>query len=339
MSGALRELDAGAQAQAGFAGVTLTASDAGDRRADVAWAGLCCLAVQAVVTGHYLQVAWSIGAPVPVAWSVVAGLAGTLGLPLVLFDLGGRAARLVTLPWLSLLRTWVVPALVAHALWLGACVVLLRRFDGELAGVPLGDGHDLLAILLNPPPESGLLYALALFPVLAKLTRAVPVFLLIGGLVAATVLMGTALLLVFLVVGLRVTGQPFTTPASRTDLIGRASVAAVGLALTGVATLPDGLAAVVAGLAVLPFGLAVLAPAARRAPASVRRAVVAGFLMLLPAVAVTNTVLLAHLSVASPPVQLVVAVAGPVAWAAGLLVAAAAVVASGRRIAAVVFGG
>jgi hypothetical protein len=48
---------------------------------------------------------------------------------------------------------------------------------------------------------------------------------------------------------------------------------------------------------------------------------------------------LARLSAASPPVQLVVAVAGPVAWAAGLLVAAAAVVASGRRIAAVVFGG
>jgi hypothetical protein len=295
--------------------------------------------VQAVVTGHYLQVAWSISAPVPVAWSVVAGLAGTLGLPLILFDAGGRAARLVALPWLTLLRTWVLPALVAHALWLGACVVLLRRFDDELAGVPVGGGHDLLAILLNPPPEAGLLYALALFPVLAKLTRAVPVFLLIGGLAAAAVLIGTALLLVFLVVGLRLAGQPFTTSASRTDLVGRASVAVVGLTLTGVATLPDGLAAAVAGLAVLPFGLAVLAPAAGRAPAPVRRAVLAGFLMLMPAVAATNTVLLARLSVAPPAVQLVVAAAGPVAWAAGLLAAAAAVVASGRRIAAVVFGG
>jgi hypothetical protein len=61
--------------------------------------------------------------------------------------------------------------------------------------------------------------------------------------------------------------------------------------------------------------------------------------MLMPAVAVTNAVLLARLSAAAPPVQLVIAVAGPVAWTAGLLVVAAVVVASGRRIAAVVLGG
>jgi hypothetical protein len=274
-----------------------------------------------------------------VAWSVVAGLAGTLGRPLILVDLGGRAARLVALPWLALLRTWVLPALVAHALWLGACVVLLRRYDDQLAGVPLGGGRDLLAILLDPPPGFALLYALALFPVLAKLTRTVPAVLLIGSLVAAATVMGTALLLVFLAVGLRLTGQPLTTSASRTDLVGRASVAVVGLAVSGVEKVPDGLAAVVAGLAVLPFGLAIVAPAAGRAPASVKRAVVAGFLMLLPAVALTNAALLARLSVASSPVQLVVAVAGPLVWAVGLLVAAAAVVASGRRIAAVVFGG
>jgi len=320
-------------------GVTVTESDAAERRGECAWVGLWCLAIQLVVTGHYLQVGWSIGTQVPQAWSVVAGLIGTLGLPLILVDIGGQAGRLVALSWPALLRTWVVPALAAHTLWLSACVMLLRRYDDGLVGVPLGGSRDLLAILLNPPPEMSLLYALALFPVLAKLTRRVPAVLLIGGLVAATVLVGTATLLAFLAVGLRLTGQPFTTSASRTNLLGRAALAVAGLAISGVQALPDGLAAVVAGLAVLPFGLAVVAPAAGRAPASVRRAVVAGFLMLVPAVAVTNKALLARLSVASTPMQLVVALAWPVVWAVGLLVAAAIVVAVGRRIAAMVFEG
>jgi hypothetical protein len=341
MSEALADLGASTQAQAETlaVGVMPTTSDVGERHGDLAWVGLCCLALQAIVTGHYQQIAWSIGVPVPIAWSVVAGLAGTLGLPLILVDLGRQTARLVTLPWLTLLRTWVVPAVLAHALWLGAYVLLLRRFDDQLAGVPLGSGHDLLAMLLNPPPGSGLLYALAVFPVLAKLTRTVPGFLLIGGLVAAVVLVSAASLLVFLAMGLRLNGRPFTTSASRTDLVGRAAVAMVGLAVTGVDALPDGLAAVVAGMAALPFVLAVVAPAAGRAPASVRRAAVVGVLMLMPAVAVTNAVLLARLSAAAPPVQLVIAVAGPVAWTAGFLVVTAVVVASGRRIAAVVLGG
>jgi len=316
-----------------------SAAHAGERFGSLATIGLGCAAVQAVVTGHYLQVAWSMNAPVPIAWWSVAVVAGLVGVPLILVHFGRQAERLVAMPWLVLLRVWVLPALAAHLLWLGACLLVLRRLDDRLAGVPLAGRRDLLAMLLNPAPGFALLLALALFPVLAKLTRALPAALPIGGLCAAAVVAGPAPLLVFLLVGLRLCGGDVTARPSRTGIAGRAAVALIGIAVIGVDSVPDRLGVLIAGLAVLPLGLALAGPARSRVPAATGPAVLVGYLILTPAVALTNKVALARLSALPSAAQLAAAVAEPLVWTAAVLVAAIALAAAGRRIAAVVFAG
>jgi hypothetical protein len=117
------------------------------------------------------------------------------------------------------------------------------------------------------------------------------------------------------------------------------AVAVIGLAMLGVQPLPDRLAMVIAGLAALPLCLAVAAPVGARLPGTFRWAVLAGYLLLVPAVAVTNKVVLARLSAMPSPAQLAVAVVEPLVWTAGIVVAATAVPAAGRRVAAVLGGG
>ena len=311
-----------------------------EARTGVAGVGLCCLAVQLLVTDHYLRIGWTIEPPVPVAWWALAVVAALFGPPLILVGLGGRARRLIALPWGRLLTSWVLPGLVAHLLYVTACFVLLHRAGGEFAGIAARDVAGLPAVLAAPPPELGLLYALALFPVLAKLSRRVPAALLVAVLCAATLWVHTASLLVFLTVGARLSGAVASAaaPTSRMGLLRRASVALAGSAVLGVDRVPDHLAAVLAGLAALPFGLAAAGYAGGHLPEPVGRAAAPGYLLLAPAVVLANAELLARLSALSPAAQLAAAVAEPLALALGLVAATPVLVEVGRRLAGVVLG-
>ncbi|MEV4637763.1 hypothetical protein AB0J80_10455 [Actinoplanes sp. NPDC049548] len=302
--------------------------------ATAAGIGLCGAIAEFVVARHYLQLEWVIGPPVPLVWWAAAGVGGVLGAPLLLVYLGRRATRLVELPWGRLVLTWVVPCLAAHLVWLAVTLVLLRRFDPGLLGVPVRDTGELLSILVLPPPLLSLLYVLALVPVLVKLAQRIPATAVVGVLAAATLLADTAVFAVFLAVGLLLTREidRVVETASRRNLVLRGAVAVVGAAVLGVDRFPAGLATVVAGLAALPFGLTLAAMARGRLLAAMGAAAVPGYLLLVPVMAPADKVLLPRLSVQGSAVQLMVAAVEPAVLTAGIVAGGVVLVAVGRRV-------
>lgn len=302
--------------------------------ATAAGIGLCGAVVEYVVVRHYLQIEWAISLPVPVAWWALGGAAGVLGAALFLVHLGRGAARLVALPWPRLVLTWVVPCLAGHLAWLGVTLVVLRRFNPGLLGVPLLDSPDLLSVVLLPPREVSLLYVLALFPVLAKLVQRVPAAAVVAVLAAATLLTETVTFAVFLAAGLRLSAETdrLVATASRRNLVLRGAVALVGAAVLGVDRFPAGLATVVAGLAALPFGLTLAALARGRLLAVMGAAAVPGYLLLVPGLALADKILLPRLSVQGSAVQLAVAVAEPAVLTAAIVFGGIALVALGRQV-------
>ncbi|MEV8504196.1 hypothetical protein AB0368_05095 [Actinoplanes sp. NPDC051475] len=302
--------------------------------ATAAGIGLCGAVVEYVVGRHYLQIEWAISLPVPLVWWAVGGAAGVLGAALFLVHLGRGTARLVALPWPRLVLTWVVPCLAAHLGWLAVTLVVLRRFNPGLPGVPLLDSRDLLSVVLLTPREFSLLYVLALFPVLAKLLERVPAAAVVAVLAAATLLTETVTFAVFLAAGLRLSGETdrLIATASRRNLVLRGAMALVGAAVLGVDRFPAGLATVVAGLAALPFGLTVAALARGRLLAAMGAAAVPGYLLLVPGLALADKILLPRLSVQGSAVQLAVAAAEPAALTAAIVLGGIVLAALGRQV-------
>ncbi|MGA5300918.1 hypothetical protein ACPCHT_13375 [Nucisporomicrobium flavum] len=296
--------------------------------------GVCAALTQYVVARHYLQIEWAITIPVPLAWWAVAGAAGVVGAPLFLVVLGRRAERLVVLPWGRLLLTWVVPVLVAHYAWLACTVALLRRIDPGLVGTPMRDSRELLSVALLPPPELSLLWALALFPLIAKAAQRVPGAALVAVLCAATLLTSAVSFLVFLAAGLRFAPQieRAVRPSSWRDLVARAVVAVVGACVLGVDRFPADLAVVVAGLAALPFALAVAARLRFRALMAVGAAAVPMYSLLVPVLGLADKALLARLSAMGSTVQLAVALAEPLALVAGIALGGLVLMAVVRQV-------
>ena len=307
--------------------------------ATAAGLGVCAALAQYVVARHYLHMEWAITIPVPLAWWALAGVFGVVGAPLFLTYLGRRTERVVALPWRRLLLTWVVPGLVAHYVWLAVVLVLLRRYNPGLVGVPMRDLPELLSIALLPPPELSMLWALALFPLLAKATLRAPAALVVVILCALTLLTSAASFLVFLAVGLRFAAaiERATDPASWRDAAARAAVAAAGVCVLGVDRFPEDLATVIAGLAALPFALTVAAKIRARALAAIGAAAVPGYLLLVPVIGLADKVLLGRLSAMGATVQLGVALLEPLVLTAGIVIGGIVLLALTRRIRALAF--
>ena len=307
--------------------------------ATAAGLGVVAAVAQYVVARHYLHMEWAITIPVPLAWWALAGVAAVVGAPLFLTYLGRRAERIVALSWRRLLLTWVIPGLVAHYVWLAVVLVLLRRYNPGLVGVPMRDLPELLGIALLPPPELSLLWVLALFPLLAKATPRVPGALVVAVLCAATLLTSAVSFLVFLAVGLRFAAaiERATGPASWRDAAARAAVAAAGVCVLGVDRFPEDLATVVAGLAALPFALTVAAKIRARALAAIGAAAVPGYLLLVPVLGLADKVLLGRLSAMGSTVQLGVALLEPLVLTAGIVIGGLVLLALTRQVRARAF--
>lgn len=286
--------------------------------------GVVAVITAYVIERHYLQVEWTIGAPVPVVWWWLGAALGAIGMPLLITSLGravgGLVEHLTSGPWLRLLVSWVLPLLAAHVVWLGVVLVGLRRFNPGFTGIPARGIPEIVPLVLLPPPELSLLWSLALLPVVARLTRRLPAGLVVAVLAAATLLTTAPTFLVFLLAGMRF-GPAIDRLAETTTwrtLVQLGAVALVGAAALGVPRFPDGLGTVVAGLAVLPFALALVAwPGAGKPVRPVNRyvrlgtAAVAIYLLQIPVVALFDRVLLARLGHMGPAVQYPAAVLEP----------------------------
>lgn len=294
--------------------------------------GVVAVVTAYAVARHYLQVEWTIDAPVPVVWWVLGAVLGVLGMPLLLTALG-REVDGVAGPehrsWGRLLLRWVLPLLAAHVVWLGLTLVVLRRFDPGLTGIPARTVAEIVPLVLLPPPELSLLWSLALLPVVARLTRRLPTGLVIAALAALTLLSTAPTFLVFLLVGLRFGAaiDRMAETATWRNLVPYGAVALVGAAALAVPRFPEGLGVAVAGLAVLPFALVLVAKVGGPRPSSrgvvrVGAAAVAIYLIQIPFLALFDKVVLERLGHEGPGLQYPAAVVEP-------LVIAAAVVACG----------
>jgi hypothetical protein len=289
--------------------------------AGAAGIGACAAVAAYAIDRHYLRIEWTLSAPVPVAWWVAGQALAVLGLPLLLACLGRRAGQAAGQPWPRLLTRWTLPWLALHAVWLAGTLAVLHRYNPNFTGTPVRDAAELARVLLSPPPELGLGYAIGVYPIVAKALRRVPALAVIGLLAAASTPSGVAASLLFLTVGDRLSGEIDRSLAARTPAgVGRkAAVALAGASLLGVPGVPDGLAEVLAALAALPFGLT--AAAMVRGLPRVGAAVVPIMLLAVPALAMADAVLLDRISVAGSAVQLAAAVAEPLALTGAVVVA------------------
>jgi uncharacterized membrane protein YcfT len=159
-----------------------TAGVAGAREvwADVA-KGVCILLVVLwhVVQKHYLEVTWRISAPVPGAWGRLGEQLLPLRMPLFFTVSGVFAARAVHRPWSVVGRSKVARFLYLFLLWVLIHTVLLS-YAPDFETARARDGLELLEQLTVTPPNLWYLYALALYFVVAKVTRRAPPALVLG---------------------------------------------------------------------------------------------------------------------------------------------------------------
>ncbi len=152
--------------------------------------GACILLVVLwhVIMKHYLQVDWRLGVPIPGAWGAVGEQLLPLRMPSFFTISGMFAVGAVGRSWGVLARSKVAKFLYLYALWLMIHTVALSAvpdFDTARATGPL----ELLEQLTITPSNLWYLYALALYFLIAKAARRVPVPVLLG---AAFLLSATA---------------------------------------------------------------------------------------------------------------------------------------------------
>jgi hypothetical protein len=282
-----------------------------------------------VVQEHYLQIGWVIAIPVPVLWWALGWAGGVIGVPLMMAALGRRAQRLVALPWTRLLLTWVIPCLAAYAIWVLVTLLILDRLNPGFAFLTAHRYAELL-----PEPELSLLYALALFPLLAKLLARVPAPLVILALCALTLVVPGALFLVFGYAGLTLPRaiDRLSEPVNAREMLLRTAVAAVGAAVAAIPHVPHGLGPLVAGICSLPFALGLATLLRFPLVEAAGDAAVPIYLLLVPVLAVADKALLARISVRGPSTQAVAALLEPALLTAGITVAGLVLFAAGRRL-------
>jgi hypothetical protein len=282
-----------------------------------------------VVQEHYLQIGWVIAIPVPVVWWVLGWAGGVIGVPLMMAALGRRAQRLVALPWTRLLLTWVVPVLVAYAIWVLVTLLILDRLNPGFAFLTPHRYAELL-----PEPELSLLYALALLPLLAKLLARVPAPLVILALSVLALVVPGALFLVFGYAGLTLPQaiDRLSERVTAREMVLRAAVAAVGAAVSAIPHLPHGVGTLVAGICTLPFALGLATLLRFPLIEAAGDAAVPIYLLLVPVLAVADKALLARISVRGPSAQALAAIVEPALLTAGITVAGLVLYAAGRRL-------
>ncbi len=145
-----------------------------ERWADTA-KGACILLVVLwhVIMKHYLQISWHLPVPIPGAWGHLGEQLLPLRMPLFFTISGMFAAGAVARRWRVVARTKVAKFLYLYALWLLVHTTVLAF----VPGFQTARAHsvlDLVEQLTITPSNLWYLFALALYFVVAKLTRRVP---------------------------------------------------------------------------------------------------------------------------------------------------------------------
>lgn len=152
--------------------------------------GVCILLVVLwhTIMKHYLQIDWHLSVPLPGAWGAFGDQLLPLRMP-VFFTISGMfAAAAVQRPWSVVRRSRIAKFSYLYAVWFTVHTLVLSlvpRFDTVAAHSAL----DVLEQLTITPTNLWYLVALAVYFVVAKLTRRMPVAVVLG---AAFLLSATA---------------------------------------------------------------------------------------------------------------------------------------------------
>jgi uncharacterized membrane protein YcfT len=295
--------------------------------------GVCIVLVVLwhVIMKQYLQIGWKSSTPLPGAWGAAGELLLPLRMPLFFAISGFFAARAVNRPWRVVARSRVAKFFYLYVLWLSVHTVVLSFFPG-FATEHAGSVLEFVAQLTITPTNLWYLFALAVYFVLAKLSRRLPFWvpLAIAFVVSATASAGLVATpgdrgglyqnLLFFLVGIYGTSLVKRIAVEASWL----RLALVGLPYLGVLVVVEhfdlkttfGLWPVLSLVAIV-LGVTAAALVTRwekpaNAIASIGRRTLPIYVIHLPLVAVLDAVLRDPLSSLGPAAQLVVAVADPV---------------------------
>jgi hypothetical protein len=146
-----------------------------------AGSGLLLIVFAAVVRWHYQQIEWHLTTPVPMASWYLGAAAGLLGGPLFFaaVGLGQRSDVLPVRP---------VRNLIWYALSTMAVLAILWRYGSAYGLAPVRDLPELLRFVLLPPAGLSVIYGLAVFPLIARVVRGLPTWLVLSAGVTVAVL-------------------------------------------------------------------------------------------------------------------------------------------------------
>lgn len=204
--------------------------------------GICVILVVAMHIYEVHYTAWLSEAPASKAWDLVVSVAQPIRMPLFFLISGYLCATSICRPWTDVVRKRVVSIAYLYYLWLG--IYAITSLAEASARGTLFSPESFLRQVFWPSTSLWYLYGLVLYFLIARITRRVPLWIL---LLTATLISvaGTSFLegttqyisrsLVFFIIGCRwpEVVRRFTTKArwSTTILTGIAYAAVCALAL------------------------------------------------------------------------------------------------------------
>ncbi|MEV6600175.1 acyltransferase [Actinoplanes sp. NPDC051346] len=299
--------------------------------ADVA-KGACILLVVMwhVIMKHYLRIDWHLPAPIPGLWGFLGDQLLPMRMP-VFFTISGLfAASAVLRPWKVVARGRIAKFYYLYALWFTvhtAVLALVPRFDTLAAHSAL----DVVEQLTITPTNLWYLVALALYFIVAKLTRELPTAAVLAPALLLSAVASAGLLaapgnrgqlyqnLFFFLAGLRLRPwlERWAREANPRLLLGAGAGYVVVMLAVGRLGAKQwfGVWPVVSALAVL-VGIAAAAQLERQRPVSdllakLGRNTLGIYVMHMPLLALMHAALLAPFSEAGTATQLVLAVVLP----------------------------
>jgi len=146
-----------------------------------------------VVLKSYLTIDWRIGVPIPGAWGLISDLAYPVRMPLFFLISGCFAANAIARPWAAVFRSRVLRFLYLYLLWTLIHMATMWAFPDFPTLVPRSVAEFIEAITISPP-NAWYLYALALYFLVAKGLRRLPVWIPLTAAAVLTTAVGAGLI-------------------------------------------------------------------------------------------------------------------------------------------------
>jgi uncharacterized membrane protein YcfT len=162
--------------------------------ADVA-KGVCILLVVLwhVIMKHYLQITWHLPVPLPGAWGTFGNQLLPLRMPVFFTISGMLAAAAAQRPWSVVRKTRIAKFYYLYAVWFTVHTVVLAMVP-DFDTLAAHSVRDVIEQLTITPTNLWYLIALAVYFVVAKLTRNLPVWAVLTPALVLAAIAGAGLL-------------------------------------------------------------------------------------------------------------------------------------------------